>query len=184
DDLARAEVTGGVLRKIAHNPATSEDTLECLIELDQRWLTFPVTRRRDLSPEFIDGIARRLTDRNAIFHASSAPNADPETLRYLAAHPSAPMATVETVAQRLATWPLSVAYPRCRGDAGKSLVHDWGDHGTGKTPRYRSPRDLMHSQPPGLSADARNRLPEFFQHSPMLRRADLLGVLCVHRNAH
>src|SRR5690625_5694942 len=28
DDLARAEVTGGVLRKIAHNPATSEDTLE------------------------------------------------------------------------------------------------------------------------------------------------------------
>src|SRR5690625_7634898 len=71
DDLSLAEVTCGVLRKIAHNPATSEDTLECLIELDQRWLTFPVTRRRDLSPEFIDGIARRLTDRNAIFHASS-----------------------------------------------------------------------------------------------------------------
>lgn len=101
DDLARSEVPGEVLRKIAHNPATSSDTLEHLIELDQRWLTFPVTRRRDLSPEFIDQIARRLTDRNAIFHASSAPNAAPETLRYLAAHPSSPATTLETVTRRL-----------------------------------------------------------------------------------
>lgn len=109
DDLARTDVPGEVLRKIARNSATSEDTLEHLIDLDQRWLTFPVTRRRDLSPEFIDRIARRLTDRNAIFHASSAPNAAPETLRYLAAHPSAPPATAETVAQRLGMAPLSVA---------------------------------------------------------------------------
>lgn len=109
DELARTEVPGEVLRKIAHNPATSADTLEHLIDLDQRWLTFSVTRRCDLSPEFIDQIARRLTDRNAIFHASSAPNAAPETLRYLAAHPSAPPATAETVAQRLGTGPLSVA---------------------------------------------------------------------------
>lgn len=101
DDLARREVAGEVLRKIAHNPATSADTLEHLIEVDQRWLTFPVTRRRDLFPEFIDRIARRLTDRNAIFHASSAPNAAPETLRYLAEHPSAPAATLETVTRRL-----------------------------------------------------------------------------------
>src|SRR5699024_5308320 len=50
DGLARSEVTGEVLRKIAHIPATSTDTLEHLIELDQRWLTYPVTRRRDLSP--------------------------------------------------------------------------------------------------------------------------------------
>lgn len=109
DNLARTDVPGEVLRKIAHNPATSADTLEHLIELDQRWLTFPVTRRRDLSPAFIDQIARRLTDRNAIFHASSAPNAALETLRYLAAHPSAPKATAETVAQRLGMAPLSVA---------------------------------------------------------------------------
>ncbi len=61
DELARAEVPDEVLRKIAHNPATSEGTLEHLIDLDQRWLTFPVTRRRDLSPEFIDRISRRLT---------------------------------------------------------------------------------------------------------------------------
>lgn len=109
DDLARTEVPGEVLRKIAHNPATSADTLEHLIEIDQRWLTFPVTRRRDLSPEFIDRIAHRLTNRNAIFHASSAPNAAPETLRYLAVHPSAPKATLETVAQRLGMAPLSGA---------------------------------------------------------------------------
>ena len=109
DDLARANVTSEVLRKIAHNPATSAGTLEHLISLDQRWLTYPVTRRRDLSPEFIDRIARQLTDRNAIFHASSAPNAAPETLRYLAAHPSAPKATLETVTQRLGMEPLSVA---------------------------------------------------------------------------
>ena len=101
DQLARSEVPSEVLRKIAHNPATSEATLEYLIDLDQRWLTFPVTRRRDLSPEFIDRIARRLTDRNAIFHAASAPNAAPETLRYLATHRSAPPATGETVAQRI-----------------------------------------------------------------------------------
>lgn len=109
DELARAEVTSGVLRKIAHNPATPERTLEYLIDLDQRWLTYPVTRRRGLSPEFIDRIARRLTDRNAIFHASSAPNAAPETLRYLAAHPSAPPATLETVAERIGAMALSVA---------------------------------------------------------------------------
>ncbi|MGP5079151.1 hypothetical protein ACTXKZ_13950 [Brachybacterium alimentarium] len=109
DELARFAVTALVLRKIAHNPATTEHTLEHLIELDQRWLTFAVTRRRDLSPAFIERIARRLTDRNAIFHASSAPNGSPETLRYLAAHPSAPPATAETVAQRLGTGPLSVA---------------------------------------------------------------------------
>lgn len=109
DDLARSEVTGEVLRKIAHNPATAEATLEHLVQLDQRWLTYPVTRRRDLSPEFIDRIARRLTDRNAIFHASSATNAAPETLRYLAAHPSAPPATLETVAERIGAMALSVA---------------------------------------------------------------------------
>ncbi|MGO1976040.1 hypothetical protein [Brachybacterium tyrofermentans] len=101
DGLARSEVTGEVLRKIAHNPASAEHTLEHLIDLDQRWLTYPVTRRHDLSPEFIDRIARRLTDRNAIFHASSAPNAAPETLRYLASHPSAPPATLETVTSRI-----------------------------------------------------------------------------------
>ncbi|GAA1486970.1 hypothetical protein [Brachybacterium fresconis] len=101
DSLARADVSSEVLRKIAHNPAAAEGTLEHLIELDERWLTFPVTRRADLSPAFIDRIARRLTDRNAIFHASSAPNAAPETLRYLAEHPSAPAATSETVTRRL-----------------------------------------------------------------------------------
>lgn len=101
DELARTEVTSEVLRKIAHNPATAEVTLEHLVQLDQRWLTYPVTRRHDLSPELIDRIARRLTDRNAIFHASSAPNAGPETLRHLAAHPSAPPAAVETVAERI-----------------------------------------------------------------------------------
>lgn len=105
DGLARSEVTGEVLRKIAHNPATTEATLEYLIELDQRWLTYPVTRRDDLSPGFIDRIARRLTDRNALFHASSAQNAAPATLRYLAAHPSAPAATRETVARRLGEQP-------------------------------------------------------------------------------
>lgn len=109
DGLARSEVTGEVLRKIAHNPATAEHTLEYLIDLDQRWLTYPVTRRADLSPEFIDRIARRLTDRNAIFHASSAPNAAPETLRYLAEHPSAPRATLETVTERIGALALSVA---------------------------------------------------------------------------
>ncbi|MDN5601309.1 MAG: hypothetical protein L0G52_12335 [Brachybacterium sp.] len=107
--LARSAVPGEVLRKIAHNPAASESTLTHLIETDQRWLTFPVTRRRDLSPAFIDRIARRLTDRNAIFHASSAPNAAPKTLRYLAAHPSAPPATAETVTERIGAMALSVA---------------------------------------------------------------------------
>ncbi|MGO2825356.1 MAG: hypothetical protein ACTIBW_13270, partial [Brachybacterium alimentarium] len=38
DELARFAVTALVLRKIAHNPATTEHTLEHLIELDQRWL--------------------------------------------------------------------------------------------------------------------------------------------------
>lgn len=109
DDLARADVTSEVLRKIARNPATAEHTLERLIDLDQRWLTYPVTRRTDLSPEFIDRLARRLTDRNAIFHASSAPNASPETLHYLAEHPSAPPATTETVTQRLGAGDTSVS---------------------------------------------------------------------------
>lgn len=109
DGLARSKVTSGVLRKIAHNPATAEHTLEHLIDLDQRWLTYPVTRRHDLSPEFIDRIARRLTDRNAIFQASSAPNAAPETLRYLAAHPSAPPATLETVTSRIGVETLPTA---------------------------------------------------------------------------
>lgn len=101
DELARSQVSGEVLRKIAHNSATCEATLEHMIDINERWLTYPVTRRRDLSPAFIDRIARRLTDRNAIFHAASAPNAVPETLRYLAAHPSAPAAARETVTQRL-----------------------------------------------------------------------------------
>lgn len=103
DGLARSGVTSEVLRKIAHNPATAERTLEYLVELDQRWLTYPVTRRADVSEGFIDRIARRLTDRTAIFHASSAPRASEETLRFLAAHPSAPAATVEQVAERLGT---------------------------------------------------------------------------------
>src|SRR5690625_7924956 len=50
DDLARAAVNGGVLRNIAHHPATSEDTLECLFALDQSWLTLPVTRRPEPPP--------------------------------------------------------------------------------------------------------------------------------------
>lgn len=101
DGLARSEVTNEVLRKIAHNPATAEHTVEHLIDLDQRWLTYPVTRRTDLSAEFVDRIARRLTDRNAIFHASSAPSAAPDTLRYLADHPWAPAATGQMVDERL-----------------------------------------------------------------------------------
>jgi len=101
DGLARSGVNSEVLRKIAHNPATAERTLEYLVERDERWMTYPVTRRIDLSAEFIDRIARRLTDRNAIYHASSAPSADEATLRYLAAHPSAPAAVAETVAARL-----------------------------------------------------------------------------------
>lgn len=111
DELARSEVPGEVLRKIAHNPAASEGTLEHLIDLDQRWLTYPVTRRTDLSPTFIDRIARRLTERNAIYHAASAPNAAPETLHYLASHPSAPAATLETVGQRLGKEAASAAQP-------------------------------------------------------------------------
>src|SRR5699024_10034070 len=101
DDLARTGVTSEVLRKIAHNPATADYTLERLIDLDQRWLTYPVTRRTNLSPEFIDRLACRLTDRNAVFHASSAPRASDETLRYLAGHASAPPATAAQVAERL-----------------------------------------------------------------------------------
>lgn len=101
DGLARSGVSSEVLRKIAHNPATAERTLEYLVELDERWMTYPVTRRMDLSAQFVDRIARRLTDRNAIYHATSAPCADESTLRYLAAHPSAPAAVAETVAARL-----------------------------------------------------------------------------------
>jgi len=101
DGLARSDVSSEVLRKIAHNPATAERTLEYLVERDERWMVSPVTRRIDLSAEFIDRIARRLTDRNAIYHASSAPCADEATLRYLAEHPSAPAAVAETVAARL-----------------------------------------------------------------------------------
>lgn len=41
DGLARSGVTSEVLRKISHNPATAEHTLEYLVELDQRWLTYP-----------------------------------------------------------------------------------------------------------------------------------------------
>ena len=99
--LARSGVSSGVLSKIAHNPATAERTLEYLVELDERWMTYPVTRRMDVSAEFIDRIARRLMDRNAIYHACSAPCADETTLRFLAGHPSAPAAVAETVAARL-----------------------------------------------------------------------------------
>ncbi|MDN5688694.1 MAG: hypothetical protein L0G94_18745 [Brachybacterium sp.] len=109
DNLARCGVTSEVLRKIAHNPATTEHTLEHLIDLDQRWMTYPVTRRTDLTAKFIDRIARRLTDRTAIFHASSAPQASDETLRYLAEHPSAPPATAEQVAERLGKTAMAAA---------------------------------------------------------------------------
>lgn len=101
DGLARSDVSSEVLRKIAHNPAAAEHTLEYLVELDERWMTYPVTRRMDVSPQFIDRIARQLTDRNAIYHASSAPRADEATLRFLAGHPSAPAAVSETVEARL-----------------------------------------------------------------------------------
>src|SRR5699024_8154102 len=103
DGLARSNVTAGVLRKIARNPATAGHTLEYLIDIDQRSMTYPVTRRTDVTAGFIDRIARRLTDRTAIYHASSAACASEETLRYLAAHPSAPPATAEQVAERLGT---------------------------------------------------------------------------------
>src|SRR5690625_5974110 len=63
----RSGVTLEVLRKIARNPATAEHTLEYLIDVDERGLIFPVTRRTDVSEEFIDRIARRLTDRTAIY---------------------------------------------------------------------------------------------------------------------
>lgn len=103
DGLARSGVTFHVLLKIARNSVTAEHTLEYLIEHDERWLTYPATRRTDVSEGFIDRIARRLTDRMAIFHASSAPRASDEILRYLAGHPSAPPATAEQVAERLGT---------------------------------------------------------------------------------
>ena len=109
DGLARSGVTSEVLRKIAHNPAAAEHTLEHLVDLDQRWMTYPVTRRTDVSEGFIDRIARRLTDRIAIFHASSAPRASDETLRDLAGHPSAPPATAEQVAERLGTAAVAAA---------------------------------------------------------------------------
>lgn len=109
DDLARCGAAFEVLRKVAHNPATAERTLKHLIDLDQRWMTYPVTRRTDVSGDFIDRIARRLTDRMAIFHASSAPRASDETLRYLAGHPSAPPATAEQVAERLGKTAMAAA---------------------------------------------------------------------------
>src|SRR5690625_1834278 len=97
----RSGVTLEVLRKIARNPATAEHTLEYLIDVDERGLIFPVTRRTDVSEEFIDRIARRLTDRTAIYRASSAPQAAEETLRYLADRPDAPVLTAEVVSERL-----------------------------------------------------------------------------------
>src|SRR5699024_5647794 len=48
-------------------PATAEHTLEHVVDLDERWMTYPVTRRTDVSAQFVDRIARRLTDRTAIF---------------------------------------------------------------------------------------------------------------------
>ena len=43
---SRSEMPGEVLRKIAHNPATAEVTLEHLIDLDQRWPSIrPLPRR-------------------------------------------------------------------------------------------------------------------------------------------
>ena len=101
DGLARSGVTLEVLRKIARNPATAEHTLEYLIDVDERGLIFPVTRRTDVSEEFIDRIARRLTDRTAIYRASSAPQAAEETLRYLADRPDAPVLTADVVSERL-----------------------------------------------------------------------------------
>lgn len=109
DGLARSGVTSDVLRKIAHNPATTERTLEYLVERDERWMTYPVTRRTDLTTEFVDRIARRLTDRNAIYHAASAPRASAETLRILAEHPNAPAGTTGLVADRIAESPAVAA---------------------------------------------------------------------------
>lgn len=109
DGLARSEVTFEVLLKIARNPAVAECTLEHLIDVDQRGLTFPVTRRTDVSEDFIDRIAHRLTDRTAIYQASSAPRAGDETLRYLAERPDAPASTAEMVAQRLHAGPATAA---------------------------------------------------------------------------
>ncbi|UQN30618.1 hypothetical protein [Brachybacterium kimchii] len=109
DGLARSRAPLGVLRKIAHNPATAEHTLEYLIDVDERWLTYPVTRRTDLSAEFIDRIARRLSDRNAIYHVTSAPAASESTLRYLASHPNAPRGAVEQVDARLGALPAFAA---------------------------------------------------------------------------
>src|SRR5699024_3020825 len=48
DGLAHSGVNSEVMRKIAHNPATVERTLEYLVERDERWMTYPVTRRMDL----------------------------------------------------------------------------------------------------------------------------------------
>ena len=101
DGLARAEVTFEVMLKIARNPATAEHTMEHLIEVDERGLTFPVTRRTDVSEAFIDRIAHRLTDRTAIYQVSSAPQAAEDTLRYLADRPDAPASTAEVVSERL-----------------------------------------------------------------------------------
>src|SRR5699024_1181899 len=59
DGLARSGVASGVLRKIARNPATAEHTLEHVVDLDERWMTYPVTRRTDVSAQFVDRIAPR-----------------------------------------------------------------------------------------------------------------------------
>lgn len=53
-----------------------------------------------MSEDFIDRIARRLTDRTAIFRASSAPCAGEETLRFLAAHSSAHAGSMTTFLSR------------------------------------------------------------------------------------
>jgi len=109
DGLARSGVTVEVMLKIARNPATAEHTLEYLIDADQRGLTYPITRRTDVSEGFIDRIARRLSDRTAIYQASSAPRAAEATLRYLADRPDAPVSTAEMVAKRVASLPFPVA---------------------------------------------------------------------------
>ncbi|MCG7308012.1 hypothetical protein [Brachybacterium sp. ACRRE] len=109
DALARSGAPTSVLMKIAHNPAAAEHTLEHLVDVDERWLTYPATRRTDLSAEFIDRIARRLSDRNAIYHVTSAPAASESTLRYLASHPNAPRGAVEQVDARLGALPAFAA---------------------------------------------------------------------------
>src|SRR5699024_12734567 len=69
DGLAHSGVNSEVMRKIAHNPATAERTREYLVERDERWMTYPVTRRMELPAGSDDRIARPPTDRNASYHA-------------------------------------------------------------------------------------------------------------------